>query len=128
MPTSSGTDSATAATSTPALARTGESPSRLAANPVTAGSATAVPMISATSTAASTRRRRTRRRVRAAPLAGRGRARSCSSQLPYRLVNVCSGPGSVRSIHAAAEGAARISHGVVSTVMAETATAIGKRT
>ena len=54
-----------------------------------------------------------------------GRARrNCSSHEAYSAANVCSERGSLRSTQAAVGCAARISHGVSSVVMPETATAI----
>ena len=44
---------------------------------------------------------------------------------PYSATNVWSGRGRLRSSAAAARSAARISHGVSSVVIAETATATG---
>ena len=51
--------------------------------------------------------------------------RSRSSHEPYSAPNVCNGRGSFRSMNAAVGTPARISHGVVRTVIAETATATG---
>ena len=54
-----------------------------------------------------------------------GDLRRRSIHEPYSGTNVCSGAGEQRSTHSAAGPAARMSHGVVSVVMAETATATG---
>ena len=66
---------------------------------------------------------RLRARDRRCRAAGDRRIRSIHE--PYSDANVCSGAGSFRSTHRAAGPAARMSHGVVSVVIADTATATG---
>ena len=53
-----------------------------------------------------------------------GLRKAFESTMPYRATNVCSDRGSLRSMKAAVGSAARISHGVSSVVMPETATAM----
>lgn len=123
-PTSNGSESTAAPTSTARRATTLLHPKVLARASEAGPSSTAAPTTIATRTATSASSSQTRRLTRERDPAGCVR-RSRSNQVSYSAANVCSGLGSLRSTQDAAGPDARMSHGVVRVVIAETATATG---
>lgn len=124
-PTQNGMARSAAAAQTRARAGRKPIPAAPAIDRAPGSVATVAPMTMAVTAATSTIRARTIRRTRPARPWRLGEAPSCSSQLPYSETTVWTRPGSLRSTHAAAGAEPRMSHGVVSVVAAETATASG---